>query len=73
LRNNIIGVGGFKSLNVTNGVDWLVWPHDRNVGIQYPGVFYHVTCRGNEGKNIFVDQGDRTVFLIISGKDLKTV
>jgi hypothetical protein len=31
--------------------------------IQYPVVFYHVTCRGNEGKGIFVDHEDRMVFL----------
>ena len=35
----------------------------RALRIQYPGAFYHVTCRGNERKDIFVDQEDRTVFL----------
>jgi REP element-mobilizing transposase RayT len=29
----------------------------------YPGAFYHVTCRGNERKEIFLDDKDRSLFL----------
>ena len=29
----------------------------------YPGAFYHVTCTGNERKNIFADDRDRSMFL----------
>ncbi len=29
----------------------------------YPGAFYHVTCRGNERKQIFLDDKDRSLFL----------
>lgn len=28
----------------------------RALGIQYPGAFYHVTCRGNEGRQIFLSR-----------------
>jgi REP element-mobilizing transposase RayT len=35
----------------------------RPLRIQYPGAFYHVTCRGNERKEIFLDSRDRTVSL----------
>jgi REP element-mobilizing transposase RayT len=35
----------------------------RALRIQYPGALYHVTCRGNERKNVFVNKEDRTVFL----------
>jgi putative transposase len=35
----------------------------RPLRIDYPGAFYHVTCRGNERKNIFRDDRDREVFL----------
>ncbi len=35
----------------------------RPLRIQYPGAYYHVTCRGNERKEIFLDAHDRTVFL----------
>lgn len=35
----------------------------RPLRIQYPGAYYHVTCRGNERKEIFLDTVDRTLFL----------
>ena len=35
----------------------------RPLRIQYPGAYYHVTCRGNERKNIFLDVQDQEVFL----------
>jgi len=40
----------------------------RPLRIEYPGAWYHVTCRGNERKNIFSDDQDRVTFLeILSG------
>jgi REP element-mobilizing transposase RayT len=35
----------------------------RALRIQYPGAFYHVTCRGNERKEIFLDIQDHQLFL----------
>lgn len=35
----------------------------RPLRIDYPHAFYHVTCRGNEQKDIFRDDNDRRVFL----------
>jgi putative transposase len=35
----------------------------RPLRIQYPGAFYHVTCRGNERRDIFRDDEDRKTFL----------
>ena len=35
----------------------------RPLRIMYPGAFYHVTCRGNERKEIFLEDKDRTLFL----------
>lgn len=35
----------------------------RPLRIDYPHAFYHVTCRGNERKDIFKDDHDRSVFL----------
>jgi REP element-mobilizing transposase RayT len=43
----------------------------RPLRIQYPGAVYHITCRGNERKDIFKDDVDRKTFLKIlseSGK-----
>jgi REP element-mobilizing transposase RayT len=34
----------------------------RPLRIQYPGAYYHVTCRGNEKKTIFLANRDREVF-----------
>ena len=35
----------------------------RALRIQYPGAVYHVMSRGNQGCEIFRDDGDRTLFL----------
>lgn len=35
----------------------------RALRIEYPGAFYHVTCRGNDRKPIFRDDQDRKAFL----------
>ena len=35
----------------------------RPLRIQYPGAVYHITCRGNERKDIFRDDDDRGRFL----------
>lgn len=36
----------------------------RPLRILFPGAFYHVMCRGNERKKIFLDDADRTKFLM---------
>jgi REP element-mobilizing transposase RayT len=35
----------------------------RPLRIQYPGAYYHITCRGNERKKIFLDDQDYQDFL----------
>ena len=35
----------------------------RPLRIEYPGVYYHVTSRGNEQKDVFKSQKDREKFL----------
>ena len=40
----------------------------RPIRIEYPGAWYHVTCRGNEKKEIFNDDHDRDKFLEILSK-----
>jgi REP element-mobilizing transposase RayT len=35
----------------------------RPLRIQYPGAYYHVTCRGNQRGNIFFDPKDHRIFL----------
>ena len=35
----------------------------RPLRIQYKGAFYHVTCRGNKRKNVYLDDNDRIRFL----------
>ena len=35
----------------------------RALRIQYPGAFYHVTCQGNERRDIFLSKEDQKVFL----------
>jgi putative transposase len=37
----------------------------RSLRVQYPGAVYHVTCRGNEQRDIFRDEEDRGAFLEI--------
>jgi len=40
----------------------------RPLRIEYPGALYHITSRGNERKNIFVDDADRFRFFEILRK-----
>lgn len=35
----------------------------RALRVQYEGAVYHVTCRGNERREIFTDELDRKAFL----------
>jgi len=35
----------------------------RALRIQYPGAYYHVSCRGNQREDIFRDEEDREIFL----------
>ena len=35
----------------------------RALRIQYPGAHYHVTCRGNEKREVFEDAKDQKAFL----------
>jgi len=37
----------------------------RPIRIEYPGALYHITSRGNERRNIFLNDGDRVKFLQI--------
>ena len=39
----------------------------RPLRIEYPGVVYHVTFRGNARQSIFMDDIDRQVFLEVLG------
>jgi REP element-mobilizing transposase RayT len=43
----------------------------RPLRIEYPGAWYHVTCRGNEKRNIFGDDADRDKLLEILSANLK--
>ena len=43
----------------------------RPLRIEYPGAWYHVTCRGNERRNIFRGDADRDRFLDILSTNLK--
>lgn len=40
----------------------------RSLRIQYEGAVYHVTCRGNERRDIFRDDDDRRRFLAMLGR-----
>jgi len=42
----------------------------RPLRIQYPGAVYHITCRGNEQRKIFLDDEDRKRFLCILAQSL---
>lgn len=44
----------------------------RSLRIQFPGAFYHITCRGIERKHIFVDDKDRCKFLALLSESLET-
>jgi len=43
----------------------------RQLRIQYPGAFYHVTCRGNERRKIFFDDNDRYRFVKLLEESLE--
>ena len=43
----------------------------RPLRIEYPGAWYHITCRGNEKKEIFSNDHDRIKFLEILATDIK--
>ncbi len=43
----------------------------RALRIQYPGAFYHVTCRGNAQKAIFDDDSDRLRFVKLLAESLE--
>jgi putative transposase len=43
----------------------------RPLRVEYPGAWYHVTCRGNEKRSIFRDGADREKFLEILSVNLK--
>lgn len=40
----------------------------RPIRLEFPGAIYHVTTRGNEGDDIFVDDEDRQQFLTVLGE-----
>ena len=42
----------------------------RPLRIEYPGAFYHVTCRGNDRQNIYRDEEDNELFLERLGESL---
>ena len=44
----------------------------RPLRIQFPGAFYHVTCRGIERRQIFFDNKDRFRFLALLTESLAT-
>lgn len=44
----------------------------RPLRIQFPGAFYHLTCRGIERRNIFADDSDRQRFLSLLGRSVET-
>jgi REP element-mobilizing transposase RayT len=43
----------------------------RSLRIQFPDAYYHVTCRGNERKAIFIDPHDENTFLKILARSLE--
>lgn len=44
----------------------------RPLRIQFPGAFYHITCRGIEKRKIFVDDQERFQFLVFLSESLET-
>lgn len=44
----------------------------RPLRIQFPGAFYHITCRGNTRRKIFLDDEDRQRFVIQLAESLDT-
>jgi putative transposase len=63
LRLLRLGALGVKSLLLTIlAIDSKRLTMARSLRIQYPGAYYHVTCRGNERKEIFRNEEDRKLF-----------
>ncbi len=44
----------------------------RSLRIQFPGAFYHITCRGIERRKIFLDDKDRCKFLALLSESIET-
>lgn len=44
----------------------------RQLRIQYEGAVYHITCRGNERRNIFIDDKDRDTFIELLRDSIET-
>lgn len=44
----------------------------RPLRIQFPGAFYHITCRGIERRKIFIDNNERYRFLAYLSESLET-
>ena len=44
----------------------------RPLRIQFPGAFYHITCRGIEKRHIYMDDNDRNRFLTLLVESLET-
>lgn len=44
----------------------------RPLRIQFPGAFYHITCRGLERRHIYLDDKDRSEFLLLLSRSLET-
>lgn len=42
----------------------------RPLRIEFSGALYHITLRGNAGRNIFLDDEDREHFLLLLGKEV---
>jgi len=40
----------------------------RPIRLEFSGAIYHVTTRGNEGEDVFLDEQDRTLFLQVLGE-----
>lgn len=43
----------------------------RPLRIQFPGAIYHITCRGNERREIFYEDEDKRIFLDVLKKSLE--
>ncbi|MBE0432662.1 transposase [candidate division WOR-3 bacterium] len=44
----------------------------RALRIQFPGAHYHITCRGIEHRNVYMDNADRRKFLALLADSLET-
>ena len=40
----------------------------RPIRLEFPGAIYHVTTRGSDGEDVFLDEQDRTLFLQVLGE-----